>query len=149
MTKKLYETPKHWLTRDVCAQLFKIFREKLEFDEPIPPFETRFEGKLESILSSIRQTFNGQFLNKTILDAAAAYFNQLIRGHPFQNGNKRMGVLFTHIFLLSHGIDYTLRFNEMYNFAVLIARSGEKGIDSEATKQWCKEIIKEFTEEKR
>lgn len=149
MTKKLYETPKNWLTPDVCARLFKIFREKLEFDEPIPPFEIRFEGRLESILSSVRQSFNDRFLNKTVLDAAAAYFNQLIRGHPFQNGNKRMAVLFTHIFLLLHGIDFTLRFNEMYNFAIFIARASENGIDSETTKQWCKEVIEEFTEEKR
>lgn len=149
MIKKLYKTPKNWLTPDVCARLFKIFREKLKFGEPIPPFETRFDGTLESILSSVRQSFNGQFLNKTVLDAAAAYFNQLIRGHPFKNGNKRMAVLFTHIFLLGHGVDYTLRFNEMYNFAIFIAGAGEKGIDSDTTKKWCRDVIEEFTEEKR
>lgn len=133
----------------MCGRLFRIFREKLEFDEPIPPFETRFKGKLESILSSVCQTFNGQFLNNTVLDAAAAYFNQIIRGHPFQNGNKRMAVLFTHVFLLLHGADFTLRFNELYHVAIFIARTGEKGINNETTKQWCKEIISEFTEERR
>lgn len=116
-------------------------------EEPIPPFNTRFPGKLEGILLSVQQTFDQRYLNPTVLDAAASYFNQLIRGHPFENGNKRMAVLFTHFFLFVHGIDFVLYFNEMYHFALLVAKAGELEISSEETKRWCKEIIKEFTKE--
>lgn len=115
-------------------------------DEPIPEFETRFPGKLEGILESVRQSFAGKFLNPTILNSAAAYFNQIIRGHPFRNGNKRMGVLFTHYFLLSHGIDLTLHYNELFNFAVLLARAGEQGISQDMTKQWSLKVLIAFTE---
>ncbi len=149
MTKKLYGTPKNWLTLDVSRSLFETFRKQMGEEEPIPEFETRFPGRLEGILESVRQSFAGSYLNPTILDAAAAYFNQIIRGHPFRNGNKRMGVLFTHYFLLSHGIDLTLRYNELFNFAVLLARAGEQGISQDMTKQWCFKVLKAFTEERQ
>lgn len=148
MTKKLYETPKNWLTLDVCARLFEIFSERLRFDEPIPPFDTRFKGKLEGILNSVSQTYDGKQLNSNVLDAASAYFNQLVRGHAFQNGNKRLAVLFTHFFLLSHDIDFTLDYKEMYHFAVTIALVSETGITAERTKRWAKLILKKFTEER-
>ena len=116
--------------------------------EPIPEFDTRFPGKLEGILNSVRQTFGGELLNHTVLDAAAAYFNQLIRGHPFRNGNKRMAVLFTHYFLLAHGVDFNLSYNELFFFAVTVAKAGERGISSEKTRDWSKKIIERFSEEK-
>lgn len=59
-----------------------------------------------------------------------------------------MAVLFTHIFLLIHGIDFNLRYNELYHFAVFVARASEQGISSERTKEWCKMIIAEFTKER-
>ncbi|KKP59318.1 MAG: Death-on-curing family protein [Candidatus Gottesmanbacteria bacterium GW2011_GWA1_34_13] len=117
--------------------------------EPIPPIENRFPGKLESILASVRQTFDGKSLNATVLDAASAYFNQIIRGHPFQNGNKRLAVMYTHIFLLWHGLDLSLYYNEMFYFALTVAKAGEEGINSEKTRNWCKTIIGQFAQEKK
>ena len=105
MIKPLNQTPKYWLTVDDCEILFKHFSQKITFDEPLPPFNTRFPGKLESILGSVRQTYAAKHLNPTIVDAASAYFFQLITGHPFQNGNKRLAILFVHIFLLSHQLN--------------------------------------------
>lgn len=145
MIKKLLETPKNWLTPEECERIFEVFRKRLELGEPIPPFNTRFQGKLEGILFSVSQTFGGSPLNGTILDASAAYFNQIIRGHPFKNGNKRMAVLFTHVFLLNHGIDYELSYAEMFNFAIAVARAGESGITSEKTRDWCRVVIAKFT----
>ena len=113
--------------------------------EPIPPFETRFPGKLESILESVRQTFGGQLLNPTLEEAAAAYFNTLIRGHPFRNGNKRMAVLFTHYFLLAHSVDFTLTYNELFFFAITVAKAGEQRISNDKTKEWCQKIIERFS----
>ena len=149
MTKKLYSTPVFWLNLDVCSRLFEDFRETLKFDEPIPDFSTRFPGKLEGILNSVKQTFGGEHLNPTILDASAAYFNQFVRGHAFINGNKRMAVLFTHFFLLVHDIDFSLKPSEMYTLAIIIARAGEDNIDAQETKQLCKKIIEKFTERRK
>lgn len=119
----------------------------MEFDEPIPPFETRFHNRLEGILASVKQTFNQSYLNKRVIDAASAYFNQLIRGHPFANGNKRMGVLYSHYFLLKNGVELTLTPYELYHFAIIIAKAGDIGVDGETTKEWCKEIFRDFTKD--
>ncbi|HCS79162.1 TPA: hypothetical protein DIV55_05485 [Patescibacteria group bacterium] len=146
--KNIYATPKNWLTLADCGRTFKNFKKALEnLGEPIPDFETRFLGKLESILESVRQTFGGEYLNATVLDAAAAYFNQVIRGHPFRNGNKRMAVLFTHYFLLTHNVDYTLSYNELFYFAITVAKAGEHNISGEQTRMWCREILERFTQD--
>lgn len=145
MTKNLYKTPKNWLTLDVCKNIFEEFVNTISLEEPIPPFDTRYPGKLEGILGSVSATFDDEYLNTTVLDAAAAYFNQFIRGHAFENGNKRLAVLFTHIFLLIHEVDYTLSDKEMYNFAIEIARAGEENIKAEDSKGICKAIIEKFT----
>lgn len=145
MMKNLLKTPKIWLTLDVCEELFEIFRKKIEFDEPIPAFDTRFPGRLESIINSVSQSYKGKYLNSTVIDAAVAYFNQLVRGHAFENGNKRIAVLFTDFFLWSNSIEFTLSWQEMYHFAVLVAQAGEKNISFEETKKLCREIIGEFT----
>jgi death-on-curing family protein len=74
-----------------------------------------------------------------------AYFNQLVRGHAFENGNKRIAVLFTDFFLWSNFVEFTLSWQEMYHFAVLVAQAGEKNISFEETKKLCRKIIGEFT----
>ena len=145
MTQKVLAKPVYWLKLEDCERLFKAFQKKLEFNEPIPPFETRYEGRLEAILESARQTFGKKLLYPTILDVSSVYFNHIVRGHPFQNGNKRMGLLFTHVFLLIHAIDFTLNYEEMLSFALIIALSGINKISSEETKELCKDIIYKYT----
>lgn len=140
-------TPRYWLTLADCEKLLTDFRTLLSLKEPIPPFEKRYPDKLEGILGSVEQTFDGQFLNPIVLDAAAAYFNQFVRGHAFENGNKRCAVLFTHFFLLTNGVDLTLSPEEMYNFAVLIARAGEDKVSPGVTKEWCIQILREFSKD--
>lgn len=145
MTKILLKKPRYWLTLEDCETLFQDFKDLLSQEEPLPPFNERFEGKLEGIIGSVSQTFGGKHLNNSVLEAAAAYFNQLVRGHAFENGNKRCAVLFTHFFLLMNDIDYTLTAREMYAFAVAIAKAGEKGYKPGATKKVCIKIFEEFT----
>lgn len=149
MTKNLIKKPKYWLSLVDCESLFQNFKSLLAQEEPIPPFNQRFEGKLEGILGSVCQTFNGIPLNKSVLDAAAAYFNQFVRGHAFENGNKRCAVLYTHWFLLMNEVEFTLTTKEMYVFAVTVAKAGERNINAETTKQWSKEIINKFTKDRK
>ena len=61
--------------------IFDRFYQEIDFSEPLPPFEKRFPGVLESILGSVQATYHKKYLNPTILDAASAYLNQFIRGH--------------------------------------------------------------------
>jgi death-on-curing protein len=143
--KELRRKPHFWLTTKISKTIFEKFNQLIQFNEPIPPFNTRYKGKLEGILNSVSQTYHEEHLNETVLDAAAAYFNQLIRGHPFKNGNKRIAILLTHFFLLNHGIDFTLTYKGMYNFALSLAKYSEE-LKAEQTKQVAKEIINTYTE---
>jgi death-on-curing protein len=144
--RKLDQVPQFWLTLRISEAIFSRFRPLIDYDEPIPPFETRFPGRLEGILGSVSQRFRGQYLNLSVLEASAAYFNQIVRGHPFINGNKRIAVLFTHVFLFWHGIDFILSPKGMYNFAVLLANSSEAR-GARETKEICKLVINKFTKE--
>ena len=147
MTKKLAQIPRYWLSLKLCQRIFEIFRDKWEFDEPIPPFNTRYPNKLEGLVNSVKQTYAGQYLNTSVLDAASAYLNQFIRGHVFINGNKRMGILFTHSFMLMNGVDLTIDTEDLYYFAVVLARSGEDNTTPEETKIWCREVIEQFSKD--
>ena len=66
--------------------------ELMGWDEPIPPFRTRYPDKLESCLNTISQTFGGKELYPSLAEKAAVLFYLLIKNHPFQNGNKRVAV---------------------------------------------------------
>ena len=70
-------------------------------DHPIPPFTTRFEGRLESAIGSAFQSFGGKYVIEPLTRRYAALFYYMTRGHCFSNGNKRIALmtLFTVIFL--------------------------------------------------
>jgi prophage maintenance system killer protein len=150
MIKLLRRKPKKWLTLEDCESLYNAFKSTAVSRglEPIPPFSTRYFDVLESILGSVEQTWNKKHLNPTVLDAASTYFNKFVRSQCFPNGNKRMGILFTHFFLIIHGIDFEFSSNELFNFAATIAGAAENGIKPEETLKWCRKIIRQFTKEK-
>lgn len=145
MTDKIYQTPQNWLTLEECEFLYNRFRVLLQTEEPIPEFNTRFAGKLESIIGSVNQTYEGEYLNHSILEAAASYFFQFINGHPFENGNKRMAVMFTHVFLLRNNIDFSLSFAELFNTAVFVAKIGTNDKNKESSKNLARQVIKVHT----
>lgn len=53
----------------------------------------RDTGLLESALAMPRATFGGQWLHSSLHEMAAAYLYHLIQGHPFIDGNKRVGLM--------------------------------------------------------
>lgn len=95
----------------------------MEWDEPIPPFSTRFPHKLESCLMVPFQTFGGRHLYKSLLAKGAILFYLLVKNHPFQNGNKRIAVTGLLCFLAKNGKWLKVDTREFYNFAVWVATS--------------------------
>lgn len=140
----LNKTPQFWLDLKTSEAIFEKNKHLIDYDEPIPPFDTRFPGRLEGILESVRQTFDKENLNPTIGDATAAYFYQLISGHPFQNGNKRLATLFTHLFLIMNGFDLAVSYEYLYNFAILVAQNPYK-LPPKVTKDACKKVFEDST----
>ncbi|MCX6738090.1 MAG: type II toxin-antitoxin system death-on-curing family toxin [Candidatus Parcubacteria bacterium] len=105
---------------------FKLARELMTFNEPIPDFGTRFPNTLESCLVVPFQTFERKSLYKSFLDKAAILFYLLIKNHPFQNGNKRIAMTVLFVFLHKNKKWLKVDDRELYNFAVWVAESPSK-----------------------
>ena len=54
--------------KEICYSLVK---QLLQFEEPIPEFETRFPSKLESILELPKQAYGGEELYPSFVEKAA------------------------------------------------------------------------------
>ena len=102
---------------------FKLAREKLSFDEPIPDFSSRFPNVLESCLATPFQSFSGKSLYPSLVSRAAILFYLLIKNHPFQNGNKRVAMTTLFVFLYRNKKWVEVNTQELYNFTVWVAQS--------------------------
>jgi len=101
----------------------KLAKEWMNWDEPIPDFETRYPSILESCLAAPFQTFGKRNLYKGLLGQASILFYLLIKNHPFQNGNKRIAVTTLLVFLYENNKWLKVDNQELYNFAVWVAQS--------------------------
>lgn len=62
-------------------------------------------GALESALAQPMMTAFGEFLHRDIVEQAAAYLFHLVANHPFCDGNKRIGLHATLVFLDTNGVE--------------------------------------------
>lgn len=108
---------------DVEEVSHALAAETMAWSEPIPHFDTRYPGTLESCLRTPFQTFSKQMLYKGLLPKAAVLFYLMIKNHPFQNGNKRIAVTTLFVFLYKNGKWLSVDNQQLYNFAKWIAAS--------------------------
>lgn len=104
----------------------RLAKEIMEWDEPIPEFQTRFPNVLESSLAAPFQSFGGHSPYRGLSGKAAALFYLLVKNHPFQNGNKRIAVATLFYFLYSNEKWLTIDNKELYNFAKWVASSNPR-----------------------
>ena len=111
---------------DVEYTAFRLAKKFMEWNEPIPDFETRFPDKLESCIETPFQTFGGKSLYKGLIGKSSILFYLMIKNHPFQNGNKRLAM--TTLFLFLHKNKKWLKVDnqELYNFARWVASSNPR-----------------------
>jgi len=102
---------------------FRLAKELLSFNEPIPDFSTRFPNILESCLSVPFQIFGGKSLYPILVSKAAILFYLMIKNHPFQNGNKRIAMTTLFVFLYKNKKWLKVDTQELYNFTVWMASS--------------------------
>jgi death-on-curing family protein len=127
MTNLLKQPPLSRLNVELCKKLYNIYLSNTKDLFKLPEFEERYPGKLEGILGSVSQTFSEVDLFPTIGASAAAYFVKISTQHPFRDGNKRMSVYFTDIFLQLNGIELKISWQEMYELAKFIVEKKENG----------------------
>jgi len=98
----------------------------MSWDEPIPNFNTRFEGILERCIEAPFQSFSGKQLYPGLVKKASILFYLMVKNHPFQNGNKRIAMTTTFYFLFSNKKWLEVDNQELYNFARWVAESNPK-----------------------
>jgi death-on-curing family protein len=112
--------------KDVEYISYKLAKELLNYDEPIPDFSSRFPNILESCLATPFQTFSRKSLYRGLISKASVLFYLMLKNHPFQNGNKRIAMTTLLVFLYLNKKWIRVDLQEMYNFAVWIAASPPK-----------------------
>lgn len=117
-------TMTHYLTledvRDICYVYAKAH---LTHDEPIPSFDTRYPDKLEAVLASPQTQICGAYVHSSMSRRAAVLFYEMIKQHPFLNGNKRIACVSLMVFLSLNGTWLKTSWRELYDIAVTVATS--------------------------
>ncbi|MFH0732343.1 MAG: type II toxin-antitoxin system death-on-curing family toxin [Candidatus Omnitrophota bacterium] len=105
---------------------FRLAKETLSFNEPIPDFSTRFPNILESCLLTPFQQFAKKDLYPSLISKASILFYLMVKNHPFQNGNKRIAMTALFVFLYKNKKWIKADKQELYNFTIWIAQSPAK-----------------------
>lgn len=98
-------------------------------------FGTQKAGELEGILKNIYQTFGGCELLPSAQEKAANLIYYIIKDHPFNDGNKRIGAFMFILFLSKSNLLYKnngepkINGNALATLALLIAQSDPKQKD--------------------
>ena len=108
---------------DVEYLTFRLAKEHLSFDEPIPDFSIRFPNVFESCVVTPFQKFSGKSLYPSFVAKASMLFYLMIKNHPFQNGNKRIAITTLLMFLFGNGKWLKADTQELYNFTMWVAQS--------------------------
>jgi death-on-curing protein len=108
-------------------------------DEPIPPFNTRYPGRLESCLAQPFQTFDGKYLHYTFIERAAVLFYMIASSQCFVNGNKRMAVTLTTVFFFINKRWIDIPPRSLYDLACSVGASDTADQDA-----ICKILIDTF-----
>jgi len=122
---------------------FRLAKEILSFNEPIPDFSSRFPNILESCIAAPFQVFLRKSPYPGLIDKAAILFYLMIKNHPFQNGNKRIAITTLFVFLHKNKKWLKADTQELYNFTMWIAESPPRFKDEalKAIKKFIKEHL--------
>ena len=97
---------------------FYFAQKWMSYNEPIPPYETRFKNALESCLAT---PFMGYY--QGLAEKGAILFYLLVKNHPFKNGNKRIAVMSLLTFLALNDRWLTVTDIQIYKMAKEVAES--------------------------
>jgi len=97
---------------------FKLAKELMKFNEPIPDYSTRYTNKLESCIAMPFMRYY-----KGLVQKAAILFYLIIKNHPFQNGNKRIAITTLLTFLYKNNKWLKADMEEFYDFTIWIANT--------------------------
>lgn len=79
-------------------------------------------GKLEGAVTAPMATFDGRLPNATIEEQAASYWHGICQAHAFLDGNKRLSLFCTNVFLLMNGCRLAVTSKQGENLTMRIAK---------------------------
>ncbi|MBM9547400.1 type II toxin-antitoxin system death-on-curing family toxin [Leptospira sp. 201903074] len=88
--------------------------------------DIRDHGLLESAINQPMATFDGISLHPSLFDKAAAYLYYLCKNHPFLDGNKRVALASSLVFLDINGYEILDPNEILYNFVIGVAEGQYK-----------------------
>ena len=77
---------------------------------------------LSSTIYMPKSSFDGKYLNQTIPAMAAAYAFHICQNHPFIDGNKRVALASSLVFLDINGYEFNCKDETLYNEIMDIAK---------------------------
>ena len=95
----------------------------------------RDRERVEAIIARPQQEVFGKRLCPTLWDQAASYGHDIIRNHPFVDGNKRTGMTVMMLYLELNGLKTAVPKGEIERIAVRIA---EEKLSYEEIAGWLK-----------
>ena len=118
--------------KEAVKAINELKEELVQKGEASQIFGTQKAGEFEGILKNIYQTFGGCDLLPTAQEKAANLIYYIIKDHPFNDGNKRIGAFMFILFLSKSGLLYKkpkINDNALAALALLIAQSDPKQKD--------------------
>lgn len=79
------------------------------------------QGLLESAVSMPTAGFAGEFLHESLPAMAAAYLFHICKNHPFLDGNKRVAVVASEVFLNINGMRLDVDNEELMKLCLGVA----------------------------
>jgi len=76
---------------------------------------------LESAIAAPTASYQGEFLHGSLYEIAAAYLFHLVKNHPFVDGNKRVALISTIVFLGFNDLALTAEPDALTNLVVGVA----------------------------
>jgi death-on-curing protein len=110
---------------EYMAKLFGEYMRK-EQEDNNSAYEVRNTGKLESSITQPFQKIGGKELYPTLVSKASMLYYFCIKNHPFEDGNKRMGIFVLIIYLAKNGYWLDTTNEELFDMTVYTATSGMK-----------------------
>lgn len=137
---------KYYFNIGAIETLYKLFFQRFkEFGEPIPHWDFVNKKKIEQLVEIPKTSFFGQDQYPSLEDKAAEIFYYVNKGHIFPNGNKRLSVACTIVFLGINGYELVVNPDVMTRKALEIAESDS--LDFKKVKKnlsaWILENLKE------
>lgn len=112
----------------------KLIIENLKFNEKSNLFAVERDRGLEAIIGNIYQSFDGEYIYKSVEEKAANFLYLIVKNHVFVDGNKRIAATLFIYFLEFYNILYkdnkqVIDNNTLAALTLLIAESNPKEKD--------------------